>query len=131
VGNVDQDPNRRYKARGRVVSTVTGQPVGGVRIELWDRDVVQDDCLGFAETDELGRFEVEFDDRAFRSGSLAALEKGPDLYVIAEGGLSLKVETSVLVQDAGATLVDLGVLRLPITARPGPGRVPEGHEKKV
>jgi hypothetical protein len=45
--------------QGRVVDA-QGRPVRGARVEVYDKDLLIDDHLGAATTDDDGRFRVEF-----------------------------------------------------------------------
>ena len=38
----------RYEIRGRVIDEFTGDGIGGVRVEAWDKDFLFDDYLGSA-----------------------------------------------------------------------------------
>ena len=46
--------------KGRVVARDGGAPVKGAVVEVWDKDMLIDDYLGTATTDNDGRFEVDF-----------------------------------------------------------------------
>ena len=65
---------------GRVVDEATRQPLNGVTVPVYDKDVLADDFLGEAVTDEKGRFRVDFPQRAYQ-GALALTEGRPDIYV--------------------------------------------------
>jgi plastocyanin len=67
----------RYEIKGRVVDSFTGNGVGGVRVEVWDKDPGVDDHLGSASTIGDGSFSISFDESAF---SDIFLDKRPDLY---------------------------------------------------
>jgi hypothetical protein len=57
----------RYQIRGKVIDSFTGDPVGGVRVEAWDKDFLfSDDHLGSASTRSDGPFTITFDEAAFR-----------------------------------------------------------------
>jgi hypothetical protein len=56
----------RHEIRGRVIDQFTGDGIGGVRVEAWDKDFGLDDFLGFASTRSDGSFSVTFDESAFR-----------------------------------------------------------------
>lgn len=42
----------RHEIRGRVVDQFTGDGIGGVRVEAWDKDFLAEDFLGFARHTE-------------------------------------------------------------------------------
>lgn len=67
----------RYEIRGRVVDQFTGDGIGGVRVEAWDKDFGLDDYLGSATTISDGSFSIGFDDSAFRD---IFFDNWPDLY---------------------------------------------------
>ena len=67
----------RYEIRGRVIDQFTGDGIGGVRVEAWDKDFGLDDYLGSATTISDGSFSIGFDDSAFRD---IFFDNWPDLY---------------------------------------------------
>jgi plastocyanin len=66
----------RYEIRGRVIDAVSGDGIGGVRVEAWDKDLGLDDYLGVASTITDGSFVIGFDDTAFRD----LFDRWPDIY---------------------------------------------------
>jgi hypothetical protein len=62
---------------GQVVNRTTRQGIGGLRVEVWDRDVKSSDLLGEAVTDAGGRFAVSFDEAAFSDGGT---DVRPDIF---------------------------------------------------
>jgi hypothetical protein len=46
--------------KGRIVASDGGAPVEGAVVEVWDKDMLIDDYLGTATTDQDGRFQVDF-----------------------------------------------------------------------
>src|SRR5687768_9825851 len=85
----------RYEITGRVVDTFTGDGIGGVRVEAWDKDFFLDDFLGSAITISDGSFSISFDDSAFRE---FFFDNWPDLYfkVYCYNELLASTEDSVL-----------------------------------
>ena len=85
----------RYEIRGRVVDSFTGDGIGGVRVEAWDKDFGLDDFLGSASTISDGAFTIAFDDSAFRD---IFFDRWPDLYfkVYCYNQLLASTEDSVL-----------------------------------
>jgi hypothetical protein len=51
----------RYEMRGRVIDQITGDGIGGVRVEAWDKDSRLDDYFGSATTSTDGSFFIGFD----------------------------------------------------------------------
>jgi plastocyanin len=84
----------RYKIRGHVVDVATGNPIGGVRVEAWDKDFFLDDHLATASTISDGSFTVEFDDSTFRE----FFDRFPDVFfrVYCYNQLLASTEDSVL-----------------------------------
>lgn len=71
-----------WMVAGRVVDS-GGQPLDGVRVQVYDSDVVDDDLLGTADTDAEGRFRVDYAGSAFRDTPVGVgYEQGdrPDIY---------------------------------------------------
>ena len=85
----------RHEIRGRVVDQFTGDGIGGVRVEAWDKDFGADDFLGFASTRSDGSFSITFDESAFRD---IFFDRRPDLYfkVFCFNELLVSTEDSVL-----------------------------------
>ncbi len=86
----------RYEIRGKVIDSFTGDPIGGVRVEAWDKDFLfVDDHLGSASTRSDGSFTITFDEAAFRD---IFLDRWPDLYfkVWCSNELLASTEDSVL-----------------------------------
>lgn len=85
----------RYMIRGRVIDQFTGDGIGGVRVEAWDKDFLLDDYLGSATTISDGAFSIPFDDSAFRD---VFFDNWPDLYfkVFCYNELLASTEGSVL-----------------------------------
>ncbi|RKY02392.1 hypothetical protein DRP77_08020 [Candidatus Poribacteria bacterium] len=69
------EEGKPFLIAGRVVNE-EGEPLVGVRVSAFDRDVLVDDFLGYAFTDEEGRFEIRYAESDFKS---TPLEKKPDL----------------------------------------------------
>jgi hypothetical protein len=85
----------RHQIRGRVVDEFTGDGIGGVRVEAWDKDFGLDDFLGSASTRSDGSFSIVFDESAF---SDLFFDRSPDIYfkVFRAGELLESTENSVL-----------------------------------
>jgi hypothetical protein len=69
--------DERFRVSGTIEEAETGRPLADLIVRAFDRDLISDDRLGFATTDESGRFEIQFARSAFSSG----LEAQPDLYL--------------------------------------------------
>lgn len=69
--------NKSYRISGRVINRTTRQGVSGLRIEAWDKDLIFDDLVSSATTDEQGDFQIEFTQSHFRE---LFLDRQPDLF---------------------------------------------------
>lgn len=67
----------QYRVTGVVVQDETGQPLVGLVVRGWDKDLVFDDHLGDTVTDVDGRFVLKFTDEPFRH----VFDQNPDLYL--------------------------------------------------
>lgn len=65
---------------GRVVGKDSGEPLAKVKVRAFDKDAIKDDFLGETETDDQGKFRIEFSQRAYQ-GALALAEGRPDIYL--------------------------------------------------
>jgi hypothetical protein len=66
-----------FVVRGTIREQETGRPLANLVVRAFDRDVVVDDKVGFATSDDDGRFEIRFGIEAFRE----LRETRPDLYL--------------------------------------------------
>ena len=60
-----------------VVADKEGQGIGGLLVSLYDKDLLFDDVLGTAATDESGSYKIMYRTEAFQD----LFEKRPDLYL--------------------------------------------------
>jgi len=136
---MDYNADRKHVVNGRIVSSLTKEPLAGVHVTVLDKDLFDDDILGSGLTDEAGKFEVSFLEKDYASGATDAFESGPDIYLIIEeaqsigkpflvgamddlaslGGLERYrschhvFETEVLVHHATQRNVDVGTVAIP------------------
>lgn len=68
---------QRYRVAGVVRERESGDPLAGLMVLAFDKDIVSDDFLGECETDAEGRFEIRFTDQAFKD----VIETHPDIYL--------------------------------------------------
>jgi hypothetical protein len=66
-----------FRISGTVEEAETGRPLGALIVRAFDRDLLFDDKIGFATSDEEGRFEIRFRAEDFRDWR----ETRPDLYL--------------------------------------------------
>jgi len=67
----------RYRVSGAVREAGTGQPLLGLVVRAYDADVMFDDFLGEARTDQEGHFAIVYTQVEFRD----VVESRPDLYL--------------------------------------------------
>ena len=65
-----------YIIRGKIIDSITGTGIPGLRIEAWDKDLITDDLLDTKVTDEQGAFEMKFTSAQFQE---RFLDRKPDL----------------------------------------------------
>jgi len=74
MANIDPD---RFRILGKIEEEETGRPLADLIVRAFDRDLIFDDRVGTATTDEDGRFEIRFSPDDFRELG----ESRPDLYL--------------------------------------------------
>ncbi len=62
---------------GTVVEAESGQPLAGLRVRAYDKDLIFDDKLGDTLTDAQGKFEISYTEAHFRDLE----ETQPDVYI--------------------------------------------------
>ncbi|HBB33231.1 MAG TPA: hypothetical protein DDZ80_11745 [Cyanobacteria bacterium UBA8803] len=73
----DKDAMTKFHISGSLIDRLTKQGLPGLRVEAWDKDMISNDLLGSAITDEQGNFQIEFDESYFRE---LFLDRQPDLF---------------------------------------------------
>lgn len=66
----------KYTIRGTVANQ-KHQYLSGLRIEAWDNDLIIDDLLGTALTDQDGKFAIQFDETFYKE---ICFDRKPDIY---------------------------------------------------
>jgi hypothetical protein len=66
-----------FRVLGTIEEEETGRRLSHLIVRAFDRDLIFDDKVGFATTDDDGRFEIRFNREDFRDVS----ESQPDLYL--------------------------------------------------
>jgi hypothetical protein len=64
--------------KGRIVGRHGRAPIVGAEVEVWDKDMLIDDYLGTATTDQGGRFEVDFSWAEYKD---SVFEDRPDIFL--------------------------------------------------
>lgn len=62
---------------GTVVEEESGMPLQGLSVRAYDKDLIFDDKLGLALTDDQGRFEITYTEAQYRD----FLATEPDVYI--------------------------------------------------
>lgn len=85
---------KNTKISGQLLNT-NNQPLGGFRVEAWDKDVLIDDFVGEAITDKNGNFEIIFEKNRFRE---LFIDNKSDIYfkIYANDKIIHNTEDSVL-----------------------------------
>jgi hypothetical protein len=86
---------KTFRIIGRIIERRTRSAIAQLRIEAWDKDLIVDDLVGSAVTDEKGAFQMEFDQSYFQE---LFLDRQPDLFfkVFRQSKLIKSTEDSVL-----------------------------------
>jgi hypothetical protein len=111
----DQD---LFRVFGTIEEDETGRPLADLVVRAFDRDLIFDDPLGFATTDDDGRFEIRFDRERFRDVG----ESLPDLYLRVfdrSGTWEIHQTTDAIRWNASAS--ERYRLRIPARALRAPG----------
>ncbi|HBB31404.1 MAG TPA: hypothetical protein DDZ80_21630 [Cyanobacteria bacterium UBA8803] len=88
-----------FQILGSVIDSKTSGQVSGLRVEAWDKDLIINDLVGSAVTDERGNFHIEFDESYFQE---LFADRQPDLFfrIFRDNQLLKSTEDSVLWQVA-------------------------------
>ncbi len=69
--------HKDYRVSGKVLHSQTGKGIPDLRIEAWDKDLIIDDLLGNALSDDVGFFQIDFHENYFRE---ILFDRCPDIY---------------------------------------------------
>lgn len=67
----------RFKINGIVIEKESGQPLSGLLVKAYDKDLIFDDLLGSALTDDEGSFQFLYEESDFQE----LFDKKPDIYL--------------------------------------------------
>ena len=86
---------KNYRIFGKIIDLRTQQGLAELRVEAWDKDLILDDLVGSAVTDEQGAFQKQFTESHFKE---LFLDRKPDLFfkVFQDDKLLKSTEDSVL-----------------------------------
>jgi hypothetical protein len=76
----------KMRVLGIVREKESGEPVAGLIVHAYDKDLISDDLLGKAQTGSDGKFLIEYDSEDFKDG----LDRNPDIYVEVFLGVHIK-----------------------------------------
>lgn len=117
--------NKNYQISGKVIDKQTGKGIPGLRIEAWDKDLIIDDLLGMAASDENGFFIIRFEDRYYKE---IVLDRRPDIYFKVYKEDRLLLDTSDHVMWNVKDDLDSVVLQVPPEAL---AETPSSGESKI
>lgn len=109
-----EEHSTTYAVSGTVTFAESGNPVPGVSVEIRDSDLLMDDTLGLARTDENGKYRIEFDEDDYQDlvfsfvGRLT--EESPALYAVVkdDAGMTLaSTADSVVSNPAHEETIDV------------------------
>jgi hypothetical protein len=66
-----------FRILGTIEEEETGRPLAALIVRAFDRDLIFDDKVGYATTDDSGQFEIRFNREDFSD----VAESRPDLYL--------------------------------------------------
>ena len=69
--------NKKFTINGRLISSKDKTPIGGLKVEAWDKDLLIDDLLGSSVTDSNGNFTITFRKKYYKE---IILDRKPDIY---------------------------------------------------
>jgi len=89
--------------KGRIVERDGGAPVARARVEVYDEDMVLNDYLGTALTDEAGCFSVDFTTAEYKHGPF---EGRPDIFLKVFNPITDKTTKSQVFKNLKGELAD-------------------------
>ena len=116
-----------FKIYGKVIDQETRKPLPGLTVKALDEDLLFDDLLGSAITDESGEFEIRYDSQDFQE---LFLDKKPDIFLRIENAAGELIHTTRDQVRAEAGKVEKFLIAIPPAVRPRPHRRRRGTESR-
>jgi len=91
-----KEERSEFKIYGKILEKETGKGIPNLIVKAVDKDLLYDDILGEATTDENGNFEIKYNKEDFKE---LLLDKEPDIYLNvrnANGDVIYTTETKVV-----------------------------------
>ena len=95
------------QVRGRLLGLEDETPLAGYMIEAYDQDLVVDDPLGRAYADAQGKFEIRFDESAYKDFARLDLEGEPEVRLHIVNANGQEVGSVGIVRSRAADFGDL------------------------
>src|SRR5687767_633626 len=76
VGYAPMCDTGSIRVQGRMLALESNRPITGYKAEVFDEDIAFDDLLGWCYSDPQGKFELRFEESAFKD---SAVEAKPEL----------------------------------------------------
>lgn len=115
-----------FEIRGKVVEKKTRKPLPNLTVEAFDKDLLFDDLLGSATTDERGGFKIRYDNKAFDE---LAFDKKPDVFIRITNARGDEIYTTCHQVRFEANRVEEFLVEIPQTARFLPAHTAPGTRK--
>jgi len=72
-----KNANKTFCITGRVIDSTTQEGIAGLQVDAWDKDLICNDRVGSAVTDEQGAFRIDFTESHLKE---LFLDRQPDLF---------------------------------------------------